>query len=207
MWHNSNGEIEQRLTRIFQQEPDGLSWLAFLVTGDPATRLEVAENLAGNGGTQSYFRGWLTTRSRRLAIAGVLAAMKSQISESVVRSKTRDLQQRFFGSRVFSRGPERSARLRGSVPVDADADREKDALERLLFSIELFPRCAILLTICEKLDTGDAAILLNVDQQLIRKATRFGLAQLSLGVAGTNLDARTSVSVDVELATFNQLTA
>ena len=56
--------------------------------------------------------------------------------------------------------------------------------ERALLSIDLFPRCVLLLTVFEKLSLDDAAVLLNADKALVRKAQNQGLLELAGGVAG-----------------------
>jgi DNA-directed RNA polymerase specialized sigma24 family protein len=60
-------------------------------------------------------------------------------------------------------------------------------LERALLAIDLFPRCALLLTVFEKLSLDDAALLLNADRALVRKAQSQALLELTGAVAGRGL--------------------
>jgi hypothetical protein len=53
-----------------------------------------------------------------------------------------------------------------------------------LLAIDLFPRCALLLTVFEKLSLDDAALLLNADKALVRKAQNQGLLELAGAAAG-----------------------
>jgi len=53
-----------------------------------------------------------------------------------------------------------------------------------LLTIDLFPRCALLLTVFEKLSLDDAALLLNADKALVRKARNQALLELVGAVAG-----------------------
>jgi len=43
----------------------------------------------------------------------------------------------------------------------------------------VFPRCALLLTVFERMSPEDAAVLLDVDRDLVRKARIIGLQELT----------------------------
>jgi len=48
----------------------------------------------------------------------------------------------------------------------------------------VFPRCALLLTVFERMSPEDAAVLLDVDRDLVRKARIIGLQDLTRNLAG-----------------------
>ena len=55
----------------------------------------------------------------------------------------------------------------------------KHDLERAVVTIDAFPRCALVLSIFEEVSMQDAAILLDADPALIRKAQGIGLCNLT----------------------------
>ena len=59
----------------------------------------------------------------------------------------------------------------------------KPELERALLAIEVFPRCALLLTVFERLSIQEAAVLLNADEPLVRKAQARALFDLTRNLA------------------------
>jgi DNA-directed RNA polymerase specialized sigma24 family protein len=56
-------------------------------------------------------------------------------------------------------------------------------LERALLAIDVFPRAALLLSIFEGVPVADAAILLDAEPQLVRKAQAIGLMELTSRLA------------------------
>ena len=60
----------------------------------------------------------------------------------------------------------------------------KIQLERALLAIDVFPRCALLLSVFEKMPLADAAILLDAGLDLVRKAQEIGLRELTCKFAG-----------------------
>jgi hypothetical protein len=59
----------------------------------------------------------------------------------------------------------------------------KPEFERAVLALDVFPRCALLLTIFEKLSIQDAVALLGVEQALLRKAQGLGLIELTRNIA------------------------
>jgi len=56
---------------------------------------------------------------------------------------------------------------------------DKPELEQALLAIDQFPRCALLLTVFEKLSIEDTATLLNADVKLVKAGRAAALAQLA----------------------------
>ena len=59
----------------------------------------------------------------------------------------------------------------------------KVQLERALLAIEVFPRCALLLSVFEGMTLEDAVILLGADRRLVRKGQMTGLRELTRNLA------------------------
>lgn len=60
-----------------------------------------------------------------------------------------------------------------------------------MLALDVFPRCALLLTVFEKLSIKDTTVLLGADEALVRKAQCLGLIELTRNIArgrGWNLD-------------------
>lgn len=167
--HATNPGIEAALARTFARERSELLWLAYLLTGDRATSVEaVASAMDMDDAGNPFFRNWMVSWSRKLVIAKALNVVESAMAESVERTQRRNCP-RPAGM------PGRNWRL--------DPAADKADLERALLAIDLFPRCAVLLTIFEKVSEEDAATLLNADRQLLRTAKAIGLAELTWNLA------------------------
>jgi DNA-directed RNA polymerase specialized sigma24 family protein len=65
----------------------------------------------------------------------------------------------------------------------ADHAVSKAQLQNALAAIDLFPRCAVLLTVFEKLSTDEASVLLGVDKKLVMNARTTGLTRLAYNLA------------------------
>lgn len=145
--------------------------LAFLMTGDRVRSLDATLEAVDSGdGTGSFFSGWLLAWSRRLIIAKVLAGVRDELAASA--------------RRTASLRNKQSARLLPARDFDLDANRAAGQLERALLAIDLFPRCALLLTVFEEISVDDAAILLDADRDLVRKARILGLRELARILTG-----------------------
>ena len=145
--------------------------LAFLTTGDRARSLDVTlEAIDSGDGTDSFFSGWMLAWSRRLVIAKALAGIRDELGASARR--TASLHNEEFAL------PSRN-RL-----FDPDADGTGVQIESALLAIDVFPRCALLLTVFERMSPEDAAVLLDVDRDLVRKARIIGLQDLMRNLAG-----------------------
>lgn len=167
--HATNPGIEAALARTFAQERSELLWLAFLLTGDRAASVEaVAAAMDLDDAGNPFFRNWMISWSRKLVIAKALSVVEREMAESAERTQRRNCP--------------RPAEMPGRGWT-LDPSAGKAELECALLAIDLFPRCAVLLTVFEKVSEQDAATLLNADRQLLRTAKAIGLAELTWNLA------------------------
>jgi len=149
----------------------GLYWLAFLLTGHRGlsadVTLEALEGLVVPDDANPFFSAWMLAWSRRVFIAKALVSIRDQLAASATRTA--------------SRGAEKAA----LPPRDwtLDGDTTKAQLERALLAIDVFPRCALLLSIFERVALEDVAILLDSERDLVRKAQTIGLRELTRNLA------------------------
>jgi len=148
--------------------PFGIYWLAFLLTGRREPSIAVAlEALDGPDCANSFFATWMLAWSRRVVIAKALAAIRGELAASAGRTASRRGEKAALPPRNWS----------------LDGDTTKGQIERALLAIDMFPRCALLLTVFERVSIEDAAILLDGDRDLVRKAQTIGLRELTLNLA------------------------
>lgn len=151
------------LTQIFEEQAAELHWLAYLLTGShdrgirAVTKALDSEDY-GNPTMADFMMSW----SRKLVIGASLETIRPQLQESARRTKLAE-----------DPDPATVIALRPTGPMTTPE------FESALLSIDLFPRCALLLTVFEKLSLDDAAVLLNVDKALVRKARSQGLLELA----------------------------
>jgi len=105
--------------------------------------------------------------SRRLVIAKALAAIRNELSAST--------------RRTASIRPEKPALPPPTWALDSDTTKVE--LERALLAIDVFPRCALLLSVFDGVPVKDAAILLDSDPDLVRKGQAIGLQELTRNLA------------------------
>jgi hypothetical protein len=145
-----------------------LYWLAFLLTGRRDVSIDVAADAAVDlDYANPFFEDWMHGWQRRLVIAKALIAIHDELPDSAHRTKTAHAGART--PRNWSLGP----------------NTTKDDLERALLAIDLFPRAALLLLVFERLRIADAAILLDADPDLLKKAQVIGLRELTANLAST----------------------
>jgi len=143
-------------------------WLVFLLTGHRAQGLDVTlEALGFQDGTNLFFSAWMVAWSRRVVIAKALSAVRDELAASARRT-------------AFRR-----AEKAGLPPRNWALDREttRAQLESALLAIDVFPRCALLLTVFEGESLEDAAILLDGSRDVVRKAQIIGLRELTRNLA------------------------
>jgi hypothetical protein len=154
------------------QQTYELFWLAFLLTGNREVNIDaVAEALDVADSTNSFFGNWMSVWSRKLFIAKVLGPLNSEMAASAQRTE----QRQFEDSKALKSLPHSDWSL---AP-----DTDKLQLEHALLAIDLFPRCALLLIIFEKLSLDDAMVLLNADKELVATAKAIGLIELTRNLA------------------------
>lgn len=144
-----------------------LYWLAYLITADRERSIQFAIGaLDLEDAANPFFKSWITTWSRKLFIARVLGCVKQEIENSAQGTP--------------ARGSSAATNLR--VP-EFPGSAGKAELERALLAIDIFPRCAVLLTVFEKFPVEDVAILLNADRKLVVTARAIGLVELVRNLA------------------------
>ena len=156
------------LTQIVEDHAAELHWLAYLLTGSHDRSVRAfskaldSEDYA-NRATSDFMLSW----TRKLVIAAALDTIRPQLRQSALRT-----------ARSEDPDPATLAALRPAGQMTTPE------FERALLAIDLFPRCALLLTVFEKLSLDDAALLLNADKTQVRKAQGQGLLELVGAVAG-----------------------
>jgi len=149
--------------------------LAFVLTGERDISLGASLEALDTASDPNWsLAEWMSASSRRLVIAKVLAAIRVQLAESARRTVSLCLRKQKL--------PPGSVRLKdGPTAVQ---------LERALVAIDVFPRCALVLTVFEGISVEHAAVLLDATVELVRKARTFALTQLLANLR--QLQARTS---------------
>lgn len=148
-----------------------LYWLAFLLTGHSDLSIDVAiESFDIQNGAGPIFSAAMLQRSRRLVISKALAAIRDELAVSARRTEAK-------------RSKKPALPPRGWV---LHQDTTKAALEQALLTIDVFPRCALLLSIFEGMSLRDAVILLGGDRNLVRKAQVTGLREFTRNFARMN---------------------
>jgi DNA-directed RNA polymerase specialized sigma24 family protein len=157
------------LTRIFEDHAAELHWLAYLLTGSPDRSVQAftdaldSEDYA-NPATADFMVAW----SRKLVIAAALETIRPQLQESARRT---------------ARSDDPDPAMLGALKPTGSRQMTTPEFERAVLAIDPFPRCALLLTVFEKLSLEGTALLLNADKELVLKAQRQGLLELAGAVA------------------------
>jgi hypothetical protein len=157
--------------RVFLGQGSGLVWLAFLLTGDMSLSTDVVgQTLDARDPTTPFFGQWMSAWCRKLVIARALGKVLLPLTASACRTKLR-VQNSAYEDQLPS----------PTWRVGRDLSRTQ--FEDALLAIEIFPRCALLLRIFEKMSTEDAGLLLNADKELIESATAIALNELAWNIA------------------------
>ena len=138
--------------------------LAYFLTGKCEAGLDATLEAVDSGG--DFFSGWITAWSRRVVISKALAGMRAELAASARRTSLRwtttDL-------------PSRDWTLRNGTSAAEFAGA--------IMAIDLFPRCALLLSIFERVSVEDVATLLDATPELVRKGQAIGLQELTVNLA------------------------
>ena len=146
-----------------------LYWLAFLLTGQREPSVDLADEVLDfQDGANPFFSTWMLAWSRKAVIARTLATIRDELAVSARRTASKRVE--------MSALPPRDWAL--------DRDTAKIQLERALLAIDVFPRCAVLLSVFEGAPLDDVAILLNSDLDSVRHARMSGLVELTRNLAG-----------------------
>jgi hypothetical protein len=141
-----------------------LDWLTYLFTGDRAPSVELLrEAPAVEDRSSGFFSNWMLAWSRKIFISKLLGAVRDDLGASARRTEMRPV-----GPRVPPRGSRNL--LRGTSKIQ---------LERALLAIDLFPRCALVLSVFEKLSRQDTAVLIGGDCELVRKGEAIAFGELT----------------------------
>jgi DNA-directed RNA polymerase specialized sigma24 family protein len=171
------------LTQIFEDHAAELHWLAYLLTGSQDRSVLAFTNaLDADDYANPAMTEFMVSWSRKLVIAASLDTIRPELRESAWRTaREEDPDPATLGAL----GPVGSQQM--TIPE----------FERGVLAIDLFPRCALVLTVFEKLSLDDAALLLNADKALVRKAQSRGLLELASNVAGRRGLRRTRTALNV----------
>lgn len=146
----------QTLTDIYR--------LAYFLTGKCEPVIDAMVEAADS--SSDFFSGWMTAWSRRVVISKALAGMRDELAASARRTSCR---------RSRTELPSRDWSLSDATTADEFA--------RAMLAIDLFPRCALLLSVFERMSAQDAATLLDATPELVRKAQIIGLQELTVNLA------------------------
>ena len=108
------------------------------------------------------FAQWMSAWSRRVVIAKALTGIRAELAESARRTASLRLRNQELPPGIARLGD-------GPTPVQ---------LERALLAIDVFPRCALVLTVFEGISIVDTAVLLDTTEEFVRKARTFALTQM-----------------------------
>ena len=145
-----------------------LYWLAFLLTGHRGLSADVTlEAIAFPDDANPFFSAWMLAWSRRVFIAKALAAIRDELARSARRTASKDAEKAALPPRNWS----------------LDGDTTKAQLENALLAIDVFPRCALLLSVFEGMSLEDVEILLDSERDLVRTAQMIGLLELTRNLA------------------------
>jgi len=144
-----------------------LYWLAYLLTGNRELSLDVVEGLDVPDHANPFFDGFTANGSRKSFIEKTLAAVKSEVRESMLRTQEGEFHDPAMTGREWS--------------LDCFAGRAE--LERALLLIDVFERCAVVLRVFERLSLEEAAVLLNADPAVVATAEANGLRELVRNLA------------------------
>ena len=148
-----------------------LYWLAYLLTGRDDVSTDIAADAATsqNGGNQ-FFGEWMRDWSRRLVMAKAVASIHEDLAESARRTEEVHVPKREASPAGWSLSP----------------DTTRSQIEEALLAIDVFPRAALLLTVFEGVRIRDAATMLEVDDNLVKKGQVIGLRRFTANIASKN---------------------
>ncbi len=157
-----------KTAKQLMQSATDLHWLAFLLTGRHEIAFDVTvEAIDLTDGHNDFFSTWMVSWSKRLVIARALAAVREDMAKSARRTALRRIEDPEFPPASW---------VLGSGTTKSD-------LERALLPIDLFPRAAVLLLLFERVPLNDAAVLLDSEANLVKKAMAAGVRDLTVNLA------------------------
>lgn len=156
------------MTEKLIKDATDLYWLAFLITN----RRKLAMDLAADALAFDQTPGLCSLKGRsgspRLDVmAEALAAVDDELAASAHGTEMNQFD--------LSELPPASWML--------DPNTTKTDLERALLDIDIFPRCALLLTVYEGLPLDIATVLMDTNRDLIQKGVALASAELTCHLA------------------------
>jgi hypothetical protein len=149
-----------------------LYWLAYLLTGNRDASFRAAVDAAELPEDASpFFTEWVLRWSRKIAIAKSLGAIREELHTSARRTE----------ATVFR------SDLRLPRGWSLSSHTKTIQLEQALLAIDVFPRCALVLSILEGLPLEDVATLLNEERDLVKTAGAIALQQLTRRLSASPL--------------------
>jgi len=170
MEHNRSArEPQLSLSGCVEAYAAELYRLSFLLTGDRNQSAEaLTRTFAVEDSPNPVFRGFMLSWARKLAIVQALAAIDTELRESMIRSQ--------------EPGPAASQFLPSPKWI-LDRSVTSDEFHRAVLALDVFPRCALLLTIFERLSVTDTALLLNAEADVVKRAQARALVELTRNIA------------------------
>jgi DNA-directed RNA polymerase specialized sigma24 family protein len=152
-----------------------LYWLAYLLTGNRDASFQAAVDAAElRKDASPFFSEWVLRWSRKIAIAKSLAAIREDLHTCARKTE--------------------GAPFNGDVRVPRGwsliSHTNKLQLEQALLAMDVFPRCALVLSIFEGLPLEDVATLLDEDRELVKTARAIGLQQLTRRLSASPLSGK-----------------
>ena len=145
-----------------------LYWITFLLTGRSEFSLElVMEVISSETDPELLLSAGILANLRRIVREKALAAIQEELAISARKTAWLPLDHPCLPPSTWS----------------LDANTSKLQIESALLALEVFPRCALLLTLFEGLNIGDASALLRSSRELTLKGQTLGLWNLTCHLA------------------------
>jgi hypothetical protein len=149
--------------------------LAYLLTGNRDVSFQAAVDAAELPEDASpFFAEWVLRWSRKIAIAKSLGTIRGEFHASARRTEATALHS--------------DVRLPQGWSLSSQTNRIQ--LEQALLAIDVFPRCALVLSIFEGLPLEEVATLLDEDRELVKTARAIGLQQLTQRLSSSPLPGK-----------------
>lgn len=154
------------------QSCSGLSgsyWIAFLLTGSQDLSAElVIEAYLRHEDSDICEDAISNAKLRRMVVTRALAARSEELARSAKRS-------------ISQGGDRQILPTERWLPIDRVSFEQ---LQNALLAIDIFPRCALLLTMFEGFTLHEAAVLLNSDSESLLDARITGLLDMTHTLTG-----------------------
>ena len=152
------------MDRIFRDYMSELYRLAFLLTGDRERSVQAYTGALNSEAPAPALQKFMLTWARKLVIVAALGTIRRQLRESELRTR-----------------PATKGELDG-LARSASVDRAaftKQELEDTLLAMDVFVRCAVVLTVFERLPIKAAAELLGADENTVKSAQARGVTEMT----------------------------